>query len=87
MDHQARKEQFEQLHRDCEALEKVASQYPQGSAEYQAIFNAAVALHFSINEHPNAYQDFHNQFGAELTPTQIENLQRTGIDPDGEDDS
>lgn len=69
--------------RQAAILEAVAKKYNEGSPEYVAIRQAAIALWYSLSQ-PNddfmVYLDKWNN--GELAPEEIARLNAMGIDPD-----
>jgi hypothetical protein len=64
-----------------QVLSSIASQYPEGSKEQQAIELAAKALHFAFHEDVGErFNTFLEEFDSKLTPEQKEKLRRMGID-------
>jgi hypothetical protein len=69
-------------------LEAVAKKYSEGSPEYAAIRQAAIALWYALSQ-PNGdfmvYLDKWNN--GELTPEEAARLKAMGIDPDSIDET
>jgi hypothetical protein len=70
-----------EFEKSLEVLEKIASEFPEGSDEYAAMELAAKAMHYVRHEDVGRrFQAFLKDFDAELTAEQKENLRRMGID-------
>jgi hypothetical protein len=81
MDLKSRVQAFE---KDSRILEKIVSNYPEDSIEYQTLKRAAIALWFALTERYAEFKEYVENFDGDLTPEQKQHLRELGIDPDRE---
>lgn len=68
------------LEKNCDILEKIASNYPEASEEHEAIKLAATALHFAWQiEIQERFQTFLHNMNRELTEEERRHLINMGI--------
>jgi len=81
------KEKMELYARQAAILEHVANQYAEGSAEYIAIRQAAIALWYALTEQRGDFLSYREKWEhGELTLQEMAHLRSMGIDPDAVDE-
>jgi hypothetical protein len=82
------KERLKLYERQAAILENVAKQYPEASAEYGAVRQAAIALFYVLSQPQDDFLKYLEKWDqGELTPKQEAHLRSMGIDPDAADES
>jgi hypothetical protein len=79
------KDRVELYERQAAILDRVAKKHDEGSPEYAAVRQAAIALWFALTERYDDFLEYLKKFDSELTPEQKAHLKSMGIDPDLED--
>lgn len=82
------KDRLELYERQAAILETVANQYPEGSAEFSAVRQAAIALWYALSQQQDDFLKYEEKWNSGgLTPQQESHLRSMGIDPDAIDES
>lgn len=80
------KERVKAYERKAAILEKVASQYTEGSDEHEAIRQAAIGLWYALTEQKGDFLAYlQNWRKGNLTSEQEAHLRSMGIDPNAPD--
>jgi hypothetical protein len=81
------KEKLDTYERQAAVLERVASQYGEGSVEHTAIRQAAIALWYALSQHGDDFLTRLDQWNrGDLTAEQVAHLKSMGIDSDAVDE-
>ena len=62
----------------CQKLSEISRSYPEESSEFEALLTASIAIQFAMTH--EAFEQYCDQFGRELSPAQIKHLESMGID-------
>ena len=73
--------------RQSAILERIAKKYPESSAEYGAIRQAAIALFYALTGQSGDFLSFQERWDSELSAEQEAHLRSMGVDPDFDPDS
>ena len=81
-------ERVKSYERQAAILEGVAKRYPEGSAEFAAVRQAAIALWYALSQPNDDFLTFLEKWNkGQLTQEQEAHLRSMGIDPDAIEES